>query len=139
MTATTLSAQPINPASPEQRLLLRGILWPQFKAIQANLESLPGVRLAYFHGSLEVILDLAPVAIARPAMNCGLTEESPLKRTEESRSWLLVYFRRLSLISPKFISGRGKAISETTEIRLLENDARSELCPFRPSMKIGKA
>jgi len=51
----TLSAQPTHPTSPEQRLLLRGILWHQFKAIQANLENLPGVRLAYFHGSLEVM------------------------------------------------------------------------------------
>ncbi len=55
MTISTLSTQPTHPPSPEQRLLLRGILWHQFKAIQANLESLPGVRLAYFHGSLEVM------------------------------------------------------------------------------------
>ncbi len=55
MAFATLLTQPSNLTRKEQRLLLQGILWPQFKAIQANLEIVPGVRLAYFHGSLEVM------------------------------------------------------------------------------------
>jgi hypothetical protein len=47
MTAT-LSAQPTHSLNPEQRLLLRRIPWQQCKAIQVNLENLPGLRLAYF-------------------------------------------------------------------------------------------
>jgi Uma2 family endonuclease len=37
----------------EQRLILHGVSWPQYKAIAANLESVAGVRLSYFHGVLE--------------------------------------------------------------------------------------
>ncbi len=54
-TTATRSAQQTYPASQEQRLLLTGILWHQFKAIQTTLETVLGVRLAYFHGNLEVM------------------------------------------------------------------------------------
>lgn len=37
----------------EQRLTLRSVSWQQYKALQADLESIPGVKLAYFHGILE--------------------------------------------------------------------------------------
>jgi hypothetical protein len=80
-------------------------------------------------------LDLAPVATACPELEVipteryatGLTARSPLKRTEEPLNCLLVGFNGLATISPKFISGWGNEIGETTEIRLLETGARSEL------------
>ncbi len=37
----------------EQRFILRGVSWQQYKALEADLESIPGVKLAYFHGTLE--------------------------------------------------------------------------------------
>jgi Uma2 family endonuclease len=37
----------------EQRFILRSVSWQQYKALQADLESIPGVRLSYFHGTLE--------------------------------------------------------------------------------------
>jgi Uma2 family endonuclease len=37
----------------EQRLILHGVSWQQYKAIEANLESVSAVRLSYFHGVLE--------------------------------------------------------------------------------------
>ncbi|MBW4679506.1 MAG: Uma2 family endonuclease [Microcoleus vaginatus WJT46-NPBG5] len=37
----------------EQRFILRGISWQQYKTLEAALESIPGVRLAYFHNTLE--------------------------------------------------------------------------------------
>lgn len=46
-------AQPITHANQEQRFILRGVSWQQYKALEADLESIPGVKLAYFHGSLE--------------------------------------------------------------------------------------
>ncbi len=37
----------------EQRLILHGVSWQQYKTIEANLESVSAVRLSYFHGVLE--------------------------------------------------------------------------------------
>ncbi len=37
----------------EQRLMLSGVSWDQYKTLDANLESIPGIRLTYFHGNLE--------------------------------------------------------------------------------------
>jgi Uma2 family endonuclease len=47
---------PVN-ASPkiEQHFTLRGLQWHQFKAIQASFDSVPGVRLFYCEGVLEIV------------------------------------------------------------------------------------
>jgi Uma2 family endonuclease len=37
----------------EQRLLLQGVSWQQYRAIATNLESVTAVRLSYFHSILE--------------------------------------------------------------------------------------
>jgi Uma2 family endonuclease len=44
-------------ASPkiEQYFTLRGLQWHQFKAIQASFEGVPGVRLFYCEGVLEIV------------------------------------------------------------------------------------
>ncbi|MDF0554661.1 Uma2 family endonuclease [Kamptonema sp. UHCC 0994] len=44
-------------ASPkiEQHFTLRGLQWHQFKAIQASFEDVPGVRLFYCQGVLEIV------------------------------------------------------------------------------------
>jgi Uma2 family endonuclease len=46
-----------NPTSPtiEQHFTWRGLQWHQFKAIQAAFEGVPGVRLAYCEGILEIM------------------------------------------------------------------------------------
>ena len=47
---------PVN-ASPqiEQHFTLRGLQWHQFKAIQASFDGVPGVRLFYCEGVLEIV------------------------------------------------------------------------------------
>ncbi|MEG4989258.1 Uma2 family endonuclease [Microcoleus sp. BR0-C5] len=39
----------------EQRFTCRGLTWHQFKAIQASFEDVPGVRLFYCEGVLEIV------------------------------------------------------------------------------------
>ncbi|MBN3871466.1 Uma2 family endonuclease [Nostoc sp. JL33] len=39
----------------EQRFFRRGLSWEKFKAIQASFENLPGVRLFYCEGILEIV------------------------------------------------------------------------------------
>ncbi|MEH2285290.1 MAG: Uma2 family endonuclease [Nostoc sp.] len=39
----------------EQRFFKRGLSWEQFKAIQASFENVPGVRLFYCEGILEIV------------------------------------------------------------------------------------
>ena len=39
----------------EQRFFRRGLSWEQFKAIQASFENVPGVRLFYCDGVLEIV------------------------------------------------------------------------------------
>lgn len=39
----------------EQRFTWSGLRWQQFKAIQASFEGVPGVRLAYCEGVLEIV------------------------------------------------------------------------------------
>ncbi|MBW4615810.1 MAG: Uma2 family endonuclease [Desmonostoc vinosum HA7617-LM4] len=39
----------------EQRFLRRGLSWEQFKAIQASFANVPGVRLFYCEGILEIV------------------------------------------------------------------------------------
>ena len=67
---------------------------------------------------------------AHPELKFGLMVPSPLKRTEELLNCFLVHFSGLSAISPKFILGRDKAISETTEIHMFETGARSHSTNF---------
>ncbi|WP_226889156.1 hypothetical protein [Nostoc sp. MG11] len=38
----------------EQRFFRRGLSWEKFKAIQASFENVPGVRLFYCEGVLEI-------------------------------------------------------------------------------------
>lgn len=45
---------PTNPI-PEQRFTWRGLQWHQFKAIQTAFEAVPGVRLFYCEGVLEIV------------------------------------------------------------------------------------
>jgi Uma2 family endonuclease len=55
-------------ASPqiEQHLTLRGLQWHQFKAIQASFEGVPGVRLFYCEGVLEIVT----ISKLHDAMRC---------------------------------------------------------------------
>ncbi|MGK7875228.1 MAG: Uma2 family endonuclease [Xenococcaceae cyanobacterium] len=46
---------PANPPVIEQRFTWRGLQWHQFKAIQASFENVPGVRLSYCEGILEIV------------------------------------------------------------------------------------
>ncbi|MEH2143147.1 Uma2 family endonuclease [Nostoc sp.] len=39
----------------EQRFFRRGLTWEQFKAIQASFENMPGVRLFFCEGILEIV------------------------------------------------------------------------------------
>ncbi|MEH1808022.1 hypothetical protein [Nostoc sp.] len=39
----------------EQRFFRHGLSWEQFKAIQASFENVPGVRLFYCEGILEIV------------------------------------------------------------------------------------
>ncbi|MEP0799420.1 Uma2 family endonuclease [Funiculus sociatus] len=39
----------------EQRFVRHGLTWQQFKAIQASFEDVPGVRLSYLDGTLELM------------------------------------------------------------------------------------
>jgi hypothetical protein len=39
----------------EQRFFRHGLSWEQFKTIQASFENIPGVRLFYCEGILEIV------------------------------------------------------------------------------------
>jgi Uma2 family endonuclease len=52
---SSLVGQPISQPSQEQRFILRGLTWQKFKALQTDLEAIPGVKLSYFHGTLELM------------------------------------------------------------------------------------
>ncbi|WP_223278223.1 hypothetical protein [Nostoc sp. 'Peltigera membranacea cyanobiont' 232] len=39
----------------EQRFFRHGLTWEQFKTIQASFENVPGVRLFYCDGVLEIV------------------------------------------------------------------------------------
>lgn len=58
---------PVN-ASPqiEQHFTLRGLQWHQFKAIQASFDGVPGVRLFYCEGVLEIVT----ISKLHDAMRC---------------------------------------------------------------------
>ncbi|MBD2260235.1 Uma2 family endonuclease [Pseudanabaena sp. FACHB-2040] len=44
------------PPSTDQRIVLAGRTWEQFKLIQKGFEDSPGVRLAYFDGTIEILI-----------------------------------------------------------------------------------
>ncbi|MEG4457016.1 Uma2 family endonuclease [Microcoleus sp. N9_A1] len=46
---------PTVPPAAEQHFTCRGLTWHQFKAIQASFENVPGVRLFYCQGVLEIV------------------------------------------------------------------------------------
>ena len=46
---------PTNSPAVEQRFTCRSLTWHQFKAIQAGFEDVPGVRLFYCQGVLEIV------------------------------------------------------------------------------------
>lgn len=51
MTQTTLIRH-----APDQRIVLSGRSWEQFKLIQKGLEDSPGVKLFYFDGTIEILM-----------------------------------------------------------------------------------
>ncbi|MEG4282379.1 Uma2 family endonuclease [Microcoleus sp. A006_D1] len=50
----TIDNPTVSPAA-EQHFTWRGLTWQQFKAIQASFENVPGVRLFYCQGVLEIV------------------------------------------------------------------------------------
>ena len=50
----TIDNPTVSPAA-EQHFTCRGLTWYQFKAIQASFENVPGVRLFYCQGVLEIV------------------------------------------------------------------------------------
>ncbi|MCC3404090.1 MAG: Uma2 family endonuclease [Microcoleus sp. PH2017_10_PVI_O_A] len=50
----TIDNPTVSPAA-EQHFTWRGLTWHQFKAIQASFENVPGVRLFYCQGVLEIV------------------------------------------------------------------------------------
>jgi Uma2 family endonuclease len=50
----TIDNPTVSPAA-EQHFTCRGLTWHQFKAIQASFENVPGVRLFYCQGVLEIV------------------------------------------------------------------------------------
>ncbi len=44
------------PPTPDQRLILSGRTWQQFKLIQAGFEDFPGSRLFYYNGTIEILM-----------------------------------------------------------------------------------
>jgi len=51
MTITQLLEKPI-----EQRIVHSGHTWEQFKLIQQGFEGFPGVRVFYYHGTVEILM-----------------------------------------------------------------------------------
>ncbi|MFP4296836.1 MAG: Uma2 family endonuclease [Spirulinaceae cyanobacterium] len=43
-------------SSTEQRFVYSGLTWPQFKLIETGFDQSPGVRLAYYHQTLEIFM-----------------------------------------------------------------------------------
>jgi hypothetical protein len=61
-------------------------------------------------------------------MNCGLTELSPFKRADDPQLGFSSLLQWTCLYEPELlVQGGARISSEMLEIRLLENDARSEL------------
>lgn len=44
------------PTTTDQRIVLSGRTWEQFKLIQQGFEDSPGVRLSYFNGIIEILM-----------------------------------------------------------------------------------
>ncbi|QYO63462.1 Uma2 family endonuclease [Leptolyngbya sp. 7M] len=44
------------PSTSDQRIVLSGRTWEQFKLIQQGFEDSPGMRLAYYKGTIEIIM-----------------------------------------------------------------------------------
>lgn len=44
------------PATSDQRIVLSGRTWEQFKLVQQGFEDSPGVRLAYYDGTVEILM-----------------------------------------------------------------------------------
>ncbi len=44
------------PPTPDQRILLSGRTWEQFKLIQQGFEDSPGVRLGFYDGEIEILM-----------------------------------------------------------------------------------
>ena len=51
----------------EQRLILRGITWQDYLTIDSVLEEVPGLRLIYCQGLLEV-MTLSPIIPVQPEL-----------------------------------------------------------------------
>jgi hypothetical protein len=49
-------APPFIPPSTDQRLIYSGITWQQFKLIQAGFAESPGIRLAYYDSTIEILM-----------------------------------------------------------------------------------
>lgn len=45
----------VSPAADEQHFIVYALTWHQFKVIKSSLKNLPGVRLFYCDGVLEVV------------------------------------------------------------------------------------
>jgi Uma2 family endonuclease len=45
-----------SPLTTDQRLVLAGRTWEQFKLIQAGFEDFPGSRLFYYNGTIEILM-----------------------------------------------------------------------------------
>ncbi|WP_026072732.1 Uma2 family endonuclease [Nodosilinea nodulosa] len=52
MTSTPLQTLPTD----DQRVVYAGISWQQFKLIQAGFAQSPGVRLGYYHNTIEILM-----------------------------------------------------------------------------------
>lgn len=46
--------------TPSQQVVLSGVAWPTYQALIHDLESQPGKRLTYDHGTLEIMVPLPP-------------------------------------------------------------------------------
>ncbi|WNZ22580.1 Uma2 family endonuclease [Leptolyngbya sp. NK1-12] len=44
------------PSTSDQRIVLSGRTWEQFKLIQQGFEDSPGMRLAYYEGTIEIVM-----------------------------------------------------------------------------------
>ena len=50
---------------PGQRMLLDGLAWREFEAILAELVEYQGIRLAYSHGTLEIMTPLSDHEVSK--------------------------------------------------------------------------
>ncbi len=44
------------PSTSDQRIVLSGRTWEQFKLIQQGFEDSPGMRLTYYEGTIEIVM-----------------------------------------------------------------------------------